>query len=155
MPTQKLNAEIIHAAIDGFEFQKRRIDSQIDELRQLLSGGSTEHSAESEAPVHKRKISAAARRRMSAAQKARWAKAGAKGEASQPSAAAEAPKGKRRLSAAGRKAISEASKKRWALKRAVERKTQSTGPKRAPETAAKSRKPIKKTAAAAESAPAQ
>ena len=42
MPTQKLTAEIIHAAIEGFESQKRRIDSQIDELRQLLNGGSAE-----------------------------------------------------------------------------------------------------------------
>jgi len=28
MPVQKLTAEIIHAAIEGFESQKRRIDSQ-------------------------------------------------------------------------------------------------------------------------------
>ena len=35
---QKLTAEIIHAAIEGFESQKRRIDAQIDELRQLLKG---------------------------------------------------------------------------------------------------------------------
>jgi hypothetical protein len=33
---QKLTAEIIYAAIEGFESQKRRIDAQIDELRQLL-----------------------------------------------------------------------------------------------------------------------
>ena len=74
MPTQKLTAEIIHAAIEGFESQKRRIDSQIDELRQLLNGGSAEPGAESGTPARKRKISAAGRRRMAAAQKARWAK---------------------------------------------------------------------------------
>ena len=74
MPTQKLTAEIIHAAIEGFESQKRRIDSQIDELRQLLNGGSAEPGAESGSPARKRKISAAGRRRMAAAQKARWAK---------------------------------------------------------------------------------
>ena len=74
MPTQKLTAEIIHAAIEGFESQKRRIDSQIDELRQLLNGGSAETGAESGTPARKRKISAAGRRRMAAAQKARWAK---------------------------------------------------------------------------------
>ena len=74
MPTQKLTAEIIHAAIEGFESQKRRIDSQIDELRQLLNGDSAETGAESGTPARKRKISAAGRRRMAAAQKARWAK---------------------------------------------------------------------------------
>ena len=60
MPTQKLTAEIIHAAIEGFESQKRRIDSQIDELRQLLNGGSPETVTTSGAPARKRKISAAA-----------------------------------------------------------------------------------------------
>ncbi len=42
MPTPKLNAEIIAAAIEGFESQKRRIDTQIGELRAMLSGGRTE-----------------------------------------------------------------------------------------------------------------
>ena len=74
MPSPKLTAEIIHAAIEGFESQKRRIDSQIEELRQLLNGGSAETGAESGTPARKRKISAAGRRRMAAAQKARWAK---------------------------------------------------------------------------------
>ena len=86
MPTQKLTAEIIHAAIEGFESQKRRIDSQIDELRQLLDGGSAEPGAESGTPARKRKISAAGRRRMAAAQKARWAKI--RGEAEPTSSSA-------------------------------------------------------------------
>ena len=123
MPTQKLTAEIIHAAIEGFESQKRRIDSQIDELRQLLNGGSAETGAESGSPARKRKISAAGRRRMAAAQKARWAKI--RGEA-EPASSLVAPKParqKRKLSAAGRKAISEATKRRWALKRAEAAKT--------------------------------
>src|SRR5690348_17878435 len=38
-PMQKLTPEIIHAAIDGFEAQKRKIDSQIAELRAMLNGG--------------------------------------------------------------------------------------------------------------------
>lgn len=118
MPTQKLTPEIIHAAIQGFESQKRRIDSQIDELRQLLNGGSAEPAAESGTPARKRKISAAGRRRMAAAQKARWAKI--RGEAEQTSSLAEhkPARQKRMLSTAGRKAISEATKRRWAAKRA-------------------------------------
>jgi hypothetical protein len=114
----KLTAEIINAAIEGFESQKRRIDSQIDELRQLLSPASTAAGPASGAPAPKRKISAAGRRRMAAAQQARWAKV--RGQADLPSspAASKPARKKRKLSATGRKAISEATKKRWAAKRA-------------------------------------
>jgi hypothetical protein len=38
MPTPKLAAEILIAAIEGFESQKRRIDDQIAELRAMLPG---------------------------------------------------------------------------------------------------------------------
>jgi hypothetical protein len=51
MPTPKLNAEIIGAAIEGFESQKRRMDTQIGELRAMLSGGRTEGTARPEAPT--------------------------------------------------------------------------------------------------------
>ena len=114
----KLTAEIINAAIEGFETQKRRIDSQIDELRQLLNPLGTGAAPASAAPAPKRKISAAGRRRMAAAQQARWAKV--RGQADLPSspAASKPARKKRKLSATGRKAISEATKKRWAAKRA-------------------------------------
>jgi hypothetical protein len=124
MPTQKFTAEIINAAIEGFESQKRHIDSQIDELRQLLSPDSPAATAESaEAPLRKRKISAAGRRRMALAQQARWAKA--RGEAVPSSSRVAPAKQKRQLSEAGRKAISDATKKRWALKRADAKKASS------------------------------
>lgn len=116
MPNAKLTTETIHAAIEGFESQKQRIDLQIDELRQLLKGERAAAAPESEAPEPKRKMSAAGRRRIAAAQKARWAKI--HGEAGGRAKSAAAPKTRKRLSAAGRKAISEANKKRWALKRA-------------------------------------
>jgi hypothetical protein len=73
MPT-KLTTEILNAAIEGFESQKRRINSQIDELRQQLRGGRAETTEAPAAPAHRRKMSAAGRRRIAAAQKARWAK---------------------------------------------------------------------------------
>src|ERR1035438_6928734 len=113
MPTPKLNAEIIAAAIEGFESQKRRIDNQIGELRAILSGGSTEGTATPEAPTRKRKVSAAARRRMAEGQRKRWAATKAE-SAARP----EPAKPKRKISTAGRRAISEATKRRWALKRA-------------------------------------
>ena len=111
MPTQKLTPEFINAAIEGFESQKRRIDAQLSELKQLLRGDSTGAAVVSEAPRHARKISAAGRRKIAAAQRARWAKVRGEGE----SAASETSKRKGRLSAAGSKAISEATKRRWAL----------------------------------------
>jgi hypothetical protein len=115
MPTQKLTPEIIIAAIDGFETQKTRIDAQIAELRAILSGVPADTPATPEAPTDKRrKMSAAARRRIGDAQRKRWAESKEKSEAVE----APKPKAKRKLSAAGRKAIIAAIKKRWALKRA-------------------------------------
>ena len=119
MPTQKLNRELLIAAIDGFEFQKLRIDAQIVEIRRLLDGDSAESEApDSETPRSgRKKFSAASRRKMAAAQKARWAKI--KGEAAPAAKTAKpkAGKAKRRLSAEGRAAIVAALKKRWAAKK--------------------------------------
>src|ERR1035437_433884 len=118
MPTAKLTAEILHAAIVGFEQQKARIDAQIAELRAMLDGGSKPTAAAtSEAPTGKRrKFSAAARRRMKEAQQRRWAKI--RGESAPPAPVAPEPsKPKRRLSKAGRAAIVAALKKRGAAKK--------------------------------------
>ena len=116
MPTHKLTPEIINAAVEGFEQQKLRIDAQIAELRQMLTGTPTETAATPEIPRGKRrKRSAAARKRIGDAQRKRWA------ESKKPSSPA-APKPKRRLSAAGKAAIVAALKKRWAAKRAAARK---------------------------------
>jgi len=147
----KLTAEIINAAIEGFESQKRRIDSQIDELRQLLNGDRTQAAVGATTPTRRRKMSAAGRRRIAAAQKARWAKI--RGEAEPSPSTAEVPRQKRKLSAAGRKAISDATKRRWALKRAEDQKSQSTVAKKsAKATGKKPRKRAKKTPATAEAA---
>ena len=118
MPTQKLTNEIITAAIDGYQFQKARIDAKIAELRSLLTGGPADPAVTPEPPTRKRKeFSAAVRRKMALAQKARWAKI--RGEAEPAPARAEAPKPKRKLSRAGRAAIIAATKKRWAAVRAA------------------------------------
>src|ERR1017187_7092350 len=127
MPT-KLTPEIITAAILGFEEQKRHIDTQIAGLRAVLTGGPTEPSATPEPPQRKRKrFSAASRRKMAMAQKARWAKI--RGE-SEPSAPAKAPKAKRGISKEGLARIIAATKKRWRLQKAAA-KAQSTAAKRA------------------------
>ena len=118
----KLSNEVLLAAIEGFESQKRQIDTRIADLRQMLNGRGTESVGEKETPTRKRrKFSVAARRPMREAQQRRWA--AVRGE-TEPSklAAAKVPARKRRLSAAGRKAIIAATKKRWALKRAEKAK---------------------------------
>jgi hypothetical protein len=158
MPTLKLTTEIISAAMEGFEDQKRQIDGQIAELRAVLSGGSIEPSAAPEAPGRKRrKVSAAARKRMKEAQQRRWAKIrGESGPSASPTPEPEKPK--RRISEEGMKRIIAATKKRWALKRAAEvakakkaaaarKKTavKKTLVKTAPSTTAK-KAPIKKVA---------
>src|ERR1035437_5985732 len=113
MPTPKLTNDIITAAIEGFESQKRRIDAQIAELRAMLDGGTkpTPAATPEVSRGKRRKMSAAARKRIGDAQRRRWA--ASKGEAEPPAKTATA-KPKRKMSAAGKKAISEATKKSWA-----------------------------------------
>ena len=111
MPRRTLTTEILTAAIEGFEQQKLRIDAQIAELRQMVTGTPTDAAATPDGPKGKRrKMSAAARKRIGDAQRKRWAESK---KTSSP-VAPEAPKPKRKLSAAGKKAIVEATKKRWA-----------------------------------------
>jgi hypothetical protein len=69
----KLTNEILSAAIEGFEAQKARIDARILEIRSRL-GGKPADLDPSQTDPPKRKVSAAARRRMAKAQKLRWKK---------------------------------------------------------------------------------
>ena len=114
----KLTPEILHAAIEGFEEQKKRIDAQLVELRQMLEGGPATRAAEPEAVSPKRKISAAARRRMALGQQKRWAIIKDRAKSSSP-VTLEPFKPKRKLSAAGRRAIVAATKRRWAVVKAM------------------------------------
>jgi hypothetical protein len=68
----KLNAEVITAAIQGFELQKRQIDIRIAELRSMLSGGTATKTELTRMPK-RRKMSAAARKAIGDAQRKRWA----------------------------------------------------------------------------------
>jgi hypothetical protein len=109
---KRLNTEIIVAAIAGFEQQKTRLDAQIAELRNMLSPGVAGDSTP--APKGRRRMSTAARARIAAAQRKRWAEVKKQGGAASSDTR---PRKKRRLSAAGRKAIIEATKRRWAALR--------------------------------------
>jgi hypothetical protein len=112
MPTTKLSEDILLAAIEGFESQKRRIEDQIAELRQMLDGHSAQSAAAPKTTRGRRKISAEGRARIAEAQRNRWAAKKAADPAATPEAVT--PRPKRKLSAAGRKAIVEATRKRWA-----------------------------------------
>jgi hypothetical protein len=107
---QKLTPEIITAAIAGFEFQKTQLDHQIAELKSMLAGNSTPSAATPSETGKRKRFSLATRRKMAAAQRARYAKLK---QGSEPTQAESAKPKKRKLSAAGRKAISIAAKKRW------------------------------------------
>jgi cell division septum initiation protein DivIVA len=110
----KLTKIIIDAAIEGFEEQKRRIDAQIAELRAQLSGGASEPSVVPESSTRpRRKMSAAARKKIAEAQRKRWA--AAKGESETPA------KPKRVMSAQGRANIIAAIRKRYAAKKAAKK----------------------------------
>ena len=107
----KLSREIIVAAIEGFESQKRRIDEQIAELRALGNG----HTPSAETPK-KRGMSAAGRKAIAEAQRKRWA------ETESKSPKVKRAQKKRILSAAGKAAIVAALRKRWAAKKAEAKK---------------------------------
>ncbi len=99
MPT-KLTPEIMTAAIVGFEEQKRHLDTQIAELRAVLTGGPIEPAATAEPPKRKRrKMSAAGRKAISDATKKRWAAFHA------AKAAPEAPASKRAARKAAKKKV--------------------------------------------------
>jgi hypothetical protein len=90
---------------------KERIDSLQTELDGLIE------SSGSPKPTSKRTMSAGARARIAAAQKARWAKV--KGEKVDQAD----QKGKRKMSAAARAKIAAAAKARWAKTKAAGKKS--------------------------------
>lgn len=78
---------LLEAALEGLQLQKQRIEAQIQEVRALL--GQRRNTGDATPSVlngepKKRELSEAARRRIAAAQKKRWAeyrKAGARNQA--------------------------------------------------------------------------
>ena len=119
MPKQ-LTSQIIEAAIKGYEAQKAEIDSEIAELRSMLDSGIRMSPAAmpSETGRPRKKFSAASRRKMAAAQRARYAKLRGESEPTEAVAAKPGRRKRRKMSAAGKAAIAAAVKKRWAAIRA-------------------------------------
>jgi len=159
MPTPKLTAEIITAAIQGFEFQKTSIDGKIAELRALLAAGPAETAATPEPTKRKRrKMSAAGRKAISEATKKRWAGFHAAQQAEKPALKKAAPK--RKLSPARKAALvanlanaraAKAAKAKAAAKKVAPARKKATAKKEAVQTApvkvAKKAAPVKRAAA--------
>ena len=64
---------LLAAALEGLELQKKRIDEQIQEVRSLLGKGRRGRPPGSTNQRGPGRLSTAARRRIAAAQKRRWA----------------------------------------------------------------------------------
>ncbi len=119
--TPKTDPAILEMAIVGYQSQLEELTAKITEIKSQLGqrgpGRPKATATHTEPAAGKRKgLTAAARARIAAAQKARWA-AYRKGKTVAAKAPAEKPK--RKLSAAGRRAIIAATKKRWAAVRAA------------------------------------
>ena len=70
----KLNDEILNAALIGFEKQKADVSARIAELKQMLGGGAKEPAAKAAVPARKRRrLSASGRKANSEAARRRWA----------------------------------------------------------------------------------
>lgn len=114
----RVDYELLSMALVGYLSQKSEIEAAIAEIRAKLGNGGTETPSAVAGALtvspsgNRRKMSApAARRRIAAAQKKRWAQYHQEhGQAVKP---------KREMSAAGRKAIADAARRRWdALRKA-------------------------------------
>jgi len=90
---------------------KDKIESLQSELSSLLGSNGADNGRTERPP---RKMSAAGRRKIAAAQKARWAMARGRKSAAKP-----IRKARRKMSAAGRAKIAAAAKARWAKAKAA------------------------------------
>ena len=93
---------------------KEKIAALEKQLSQIL--GST-GNAKPSAPARRKTMSAAARKKIAAAQKARWAKV--KGNKAIAAAPSPVKKAKRKVSAAARARLSQLAKARWAKAKAA------------------------------------
>lgn len=105
--TQQLERDILEHALTAYAVEHARTLEAIKAIKEKLA-------TPAETTTHKRTMSAAARKRISEAQKARWAKRS--GDV-HPPVIHESLQAKRTISAAGRRAISKAAKSMWRKRR--------------------------------------
>jgi hypothetical protein len=105
------DTSLLEAALIGFEQMRRNVEEKIVDIRrQLDSKDGTQAAVPGQ--IGRRTMSPAARRRIAAAQRKRWAAVRAKSGPLKPVST------KRTMSAAARKKIAAAQRKRWALVKA-------------------------------------
>ncbi len=127
-----IDSQTLRMALVGYEQEKARLESAIADVRTQLGqpgseGALTATDGMGEAAPKRRTMSRAAKKRIAAAQRKRWAAARAeKDEVAKP-----AEKPKRKLSAAGRAAIIAATKKRWAAVHKAQKAAKNATPKSA------------------------
>jgi hypothetical protein len=117
---------LLELALKGLEAERTTIDGEIIEIRSQLSGSATANTAKAvsatAAQPKRKRMSAAAKRRISEGMKRRYAelrKAGqptGAGPVSPKQSSGKKQNGGSRLTAAGRKKLSDLMKKRWADK---------------------------------------
>src|ERR1035438_7578113 len=116
MPTPTLTRDILLAALAGFQIDKQRIDAKIAEVQSMLGAGSpaTAPPVSEVAPKEgRRKRSAAVRKRMAEAQKARWAAIKGTSEPSSSATPEAGPPKRKQFSAAARKRMAEGQRLRY------------------------------------------
>ena len=104
---------LFKAALIGYQVELKKLDDKIAEIRRQLRGETPQVVAETSDVQPKRHMNPAARARIAAAQKKRWA-----AFHKQKAPKVSATKKKRVLSPGARKRIADATKKRWAAYRA-------------------------------------
>jgi hypothetical protein len=118
--SKAFDRQTLEAALIGYQQQASVIEQKMAELRKELRGSPAGTAPTVAQKPHRKKMSAAGRKRIAAAQRKRWAEYNeAKSERSVASKLPKKKSAKRRLSAAGRANIVAALKKRWAAKKAA------------------------------------
>ena len=118
------DAQLLELAQQGAKKRIVELRQEIATLEALVSGNGFRSLRHTQSPVrHRRRLSADARARIAAAQRARWAKIkrGGSGAAKAASAAA-GQRRRRRMSATQRAAVSRRMKAYWAKRRATHAK---------------------------------
>jgi hypothetical protein len=103
-----VDQSLFEAALIGFEQMRRNVEERMTEIRHRL-GTRDGAAGTAPGPQPRRTMSAAAHRRIAAAQRKRWAAARAH---------AKPVRAKRTMSASARKKIAAAQRKRWAAVKA-------------------------------------
>ena len=119
MPRSKIDRSLLEAALVGFSHKLGDVTLKIAEIKRML--GVRQAAKPSRTQGKRKPLSAAARARIGAAQKARWA--AQKKQQTQTATPANQPtRKKRKISPAARKRMSEATRERWAEYRAKKAK---------------------------------